>query len=322
MGRELPYMAWFPNDWLGDPGVTVLSLASRAVWFDLLCAMHLRRTGTLCEAPEILRRLARCTADELASAIDEFETSGTATVVRERNGRVSITCRRIDREIRSREKNREYVAKHREKSRSGPKPRPPDPPDNPGSTRIGKTDVRSPPSQTKPNQGIGELDLYSKDPSGARESAPELRAAGGLGLVGSDGPTPADFLERIGIADPTRSQLATADGVTTTILAEMWRQVNVDAGRIESGIVSVSDCFVSRVRTKFGLKRIAGNRLTPEAVDAMRGITALRHTKFGRVAFGDVDEERERQRRKNIERNGEVPRPAKPGRDQDARDAR
>jgi len=83
---KLPFIKWFPNDWLAEPSVRSLSLSARGLWIDMLSLMHLSpRRGYLLAAtgtpysPEQLARLTGCSADEATRLLAELTTSGACS---------------------------------------------------------------------------------------------------------------------------------------------------------------------------------------------------------------------------------------------------
>src|SRR5690242_7317453 len=40
MGKQLPWIKWYPADWRADPRVRMCSLAARGLWIELLGYMH------------------------------------------------------------------------------------------------------------------------------------------------------------------------------------------------------------------------------------------------------------------------------------------
>lgn len=83
---KLPFIKWFPNDWLAEPTLRLCSLAARGLWIDMLSLMHLSpRRGVLLAAtgsPLSLDQLARavgCSSDEASRLLAELITSGVCT---------------------------------------------------------------------------------------------------------------------------------------------------------------------------------------------------------------------------------------------------
>lgn len=108
--------------WLKDPALTRCQPSTRGVWIDLLSVMHeLDRSGVLRGTIEELSRFARCSTVQLTHALADFQTTGAADVT-ERNGVVTLICRRMQREHKAREANRLRAAKYREKQGSNDEP--------------------------------------------------------------------------------------------------------------------------------------------------------------------------------------------------------
>lgn len=113
MKQKQPAFLFYPGDWLKDPALSSCSLSARAVWIDLLCAMHESdRSGVITGSLEQLARVSRCSAVEFAQAIADFKHHRTADVT-ERAGIVTIINRRMNREHNEREGNRLRKSKSR-----------------------------------------------------------------------------------------------------------------------------------------------------------------------------------------------------------------
>lgn len=111
MANKLPYMQWYPADWIAD--TTLLSPATRGIWFDILNVMwQLDRTekitGTLAE----IARAGRCDSVQMQTAIDELSKFHVADVT-ERNGIVTLICRRFKKANSERLRIRAAVKKSR-----------------------------------------------------------------------------------------------------------------------------------------------------------------------------------------------------------------
>jgi hypothetical protein len=81
---KLPFMKFFPRDWMGDEALRLCSLPARGLWIDLLCLMHSSpRRGYLQTAnglPLPLEQIARmtgCSTDEVTRLLQELKDSGT-----------------------------------------------------------------------------------------------------------------------------------------------------------------------------------------------------------------------------------------------------
>lgn len=99
---KLPAMMLYTGDWLKDPAVSFCAPATRGIWIDLICAMHESdRSGELRGTREQLARIARCSTVELDAALTDLQTSKAADVT-DRNGVVTLTNRRMNREFLAR----------------------------------------------------------------------------------------------------------------------------------------------------------------------------------------------------------------------------
>jgi 5-methylcytosine-specific restriction endonuclease McrA len=90
------------GDWRKDTSLTICAPATRGIWIDLLCVMQERQVATLFGDAKDLSRLARCTADEMVSALIDLKETGAADVLQTESW-FSVTCRRISRELASRQ---------------------------------------------------------------------------------------------------------------------------------------------------------------------------------------------------------------------------
>lgn len=107
---KLPFLKFFPNDWLAEPTIRVCSVAARGLWMDMLSLMHLSpRRGYLLAAtgspisPEQLARLTGCSADEVTRLLAELTSSGACSCTDDG----TLYNRRMVREEGKREKCRE-----------------------------------------------------------------------------------------------------------------------------------------------------------------------------------------------------------------------
>lgn len=116
-----PYLRFYTGDWQKDPAVSLCSAATRGIWVDLLCAMHNaadrgRLVGTVAQ----LSRVARCTPEEMQSALSELDETGAASVtchgdVTDCHSKVTVENRRMRRETEETENAR--LRKRRERER-------------------------------------------------------------------------------------------------------------------------------------------------------------------------------------------------------------
>jgi len=115
MAGKLPYMQFYPGDWLKDPNIAMCSPVTRGIWFDFLCAMHESdRSGQITGTREQLARVGRCTTVELDHALSELKSTCAADVTI-RNEIVTVVNRRMHREFKTRENTRGRVVKYRKK---------------------------------------------------------------------------------------------------------------------------------------------------------------------------------------------------------------
>lgn len=80
---KLPFIKFFPRDWMGDDAARLCSLAARGLWIDMLCLMHSAprrgylQTATGSPLPlEQIARMAGCSTDEATRLLSELETAG------------------------------------------------------------------------------------------------------------------------------------------------------------------------------------------------------------------------------------------------------
>lgn len=107
---------WFQKnfkDWLSDAQLSRCRAATRGIWEDAICRMYELRSGSLQGSVEELCRLLRATASEVHTAIEELNSSGTATVRQNSNGSVTLICRRLERYFKERAGNTLRVKRHR-----------------------------------------------------------------------------------------------------------------------------------------------------------------------------------------------------------------
>ena len=136
MTSKLPFMKFFPGDWMRDPKLGSVSPGARGIWIDMICQMHeLDRSGLLEGNLTSLSRTCRCSVDEIYQAVKELDSHGVADVetnefdvisqpssesellhVTLGNIFVRICNRRMRKEFLSRKSIRDRVKRHREKS--------------------------------------------------------------------------------------------------------------------------------------------------------------------------------------------------------------
>jgi uncharacterized protein YdaU (DUF1376 family) len=94
---DLPYIQFFPADWLQD--TRVLSLSSKGAWIDLLCAMWTaRERGRLRMRLSAYGRLIGATDERTAQILEEITDLGIAEREDGEDGTVTLWCRRMVRD--------------------------------------------------------------------------------------------------------------------------------------------------------------------------------------------------------------------------------
>ena len=116
MARKLPYMQFYPSDWLAD--TRFLTPLAKAAWIDTLAVLwSTPRRGALTESTAAWARLWACSPDEAASIMDELSSS-VAAVTKVDTARWCVGSRRMVRDEVERERSRE--AKKPENERAYP----------------------------------------------------------------------------------------------------------------------------------------------------------------------------------------------------------
>ena len=111
---KLPFLQFYPSDYLVD--TRVLSLAARGAWVDIICVLHKSSTrGTLTLPARGWARIMGASEVDFQSALSEIEEMKVGDVIRNGNGEVSVTCRRMMNESITREQTRLRVQNHRKK---------------------------------------------------------------------------------------------------------------------------------------------------------------------------------------------------------------
>lgn len=126
---SFPWIKFYVNDWLSDPRLRSCSPATRGIWIDLLCSMHLLdRCGEVSGTIDQLARMANCSTAEMATALIEFQTTKTADIfpplentemlhVTLCNKIVTVKNRRMLREAKIRKQSNLRVERHRRNAR-------------------------------------------------------------------------------------------------------------------------------------------------------------------------------------------------------------
>lgn len=101
-----------------DPQLGLCDARTRGIWADVICAMYEQANGgELTGTCEQLAQVCRTTAEKMRAAIDELRDTNAATVT-ERNGKITLVCRRIKRETEAAQDNANRQHRHRKKQRA------------------------------------------------------------------------------------------------------------------------------------------------------------------------------------------------------------
>lgn len=121
---KMPWCQAYAADHLADPELSACSPATRGVWVDWVCHMHLNdRCGEVCGTAEQLGRLGRCSPSEVVEAVADLERTGAADVARVTGGNENETAtfaicnRRMRREYLARKSNSDRQMRHRDRKR-------------------------------------------------------------------------------------------------------------------------------------------------------------------------------------------------------------
>ena len=97
----IPYIKFFPSDWLSEESLRLVSPAARGVWIDLICLMaknerrgYLELNGGVNPTLPQLGRLVGLSAQEIGPLIDELKHAGTCSI----DAKGVLFCRRLVRD--------------------------------------------------------------------------------------------------------------------------------------------------------------------------------------------------------------------------------
>lgn len=109
---KLHFLQFYPADYMRD--TRALSLAAKGGWVDVICMLHGCSTRGTMKLPAVgWARVMGASVDQAVAVIDELQLMGVCDVIREGNGDVTISSRRMLRERISKEQTRLRVANHR-----------------------------------------------------------------------------------------------------------------------------------------------------------------------------------------------------------------
>jgi hypothetical protein len=113
MGKNFWFkMEW--EDWLNDDELSACTLETQGFWIRCLCQMYRADVAEITGTADQLRRKFGILPEELTRCLHDLKTNNAADV-RFGNGDVSIVSRRRKKDLKAKESNRLYVARHREK---------------------------------------------------------------------------------------------------------------------------------------------------------------------------------------------------------------
>ena len=158
---NLPFIQFYPTDHIRD--TRALTLPAKGAWFEILCQLHsAEQRGRLSLTVEAWARLIGASAEETGKVIVELEELRIGDVSRDAgNGKVTITCRRMLRELITREQTRLRVQNYRARQAEASAP-------NSGNENVTrkKSEIISqkPESRSIPPEGGMALELVSPPP--------------------------------------------------------------------------------------------------------------------------------------------------------------
>ena len=160
--------------WMTDPNLSMCRPATRGIWIDLICAMHmLDRCGSVSGMPDELARLARCSVQDVRVAVSDLRAHDVADIS-ESNG---IINRRMRRAFRDRKSNQERQRRHRG---SGVAPPSRDPSRSDGEDGNGYVTSDSPVPPLSPGDGLPLGNCDNNQSFGVRGESEGGRRNGGV----------------------------------------------------------------------------------------------------------------------------------------------
>lgn len=107
---ELPWVAWYPQLWLSESGLSLCSAATRGVWADVLNHMLVSAVSTIEGNKHQLAALCRCRPQEIEVAAIELDKYKVA-IVRWQGDGISLTSRRVRRDLKLKDDKRKAGVK-------------------------------------------------------------------------------------------------------------------------------------------------------------------------------------------------------------------
>lgn len=110
-----PYMQFYVGDWKREPSLAKCTALGRAVWLELLLAMHDDEASKVSGKTWQLALVCRLPQDQFESGLEELRANGVCDISVTDNGDVTVMSRRRAREEESRQRGRERQKRHRER---------------------------------------------------------------------------------------------------------------------------------------------------------------------------------------------------------------
>jgi len=111
--RRLPWVKWFPTDWLGDSRVQRAPLAVRGAWFEILNHMfHEGEASITATAQEFATGIVHATKRETVKMLSAISLRGIADV-EWKGSKVTVVSRRLMRDLKRKEGDKIRQRRHR-----------------------------------------------------------------------------------------------------------------------------------------------------------------------------------------------------------------
>lgn len=117
MASKLPWFRFHQDDWLAHARLRRCSVEARGVWIDLVCMMRQEESGTLNDDIEGMARSIGLPSARLLELLEELSRRDVAEVA-VADGRVSVTSRRVTRDLKEESRERDLTAERTREYRS------------------------------------------------------------------------------------------------------------------------------------------------------------------------------------------------------------
>jgi hypothetical protein len=118
VNSRFPWFKFFPADYLNDSQLAMAPLASQGLWTRAFC--HSYRTpepGKLIGSKDQLVRLLGCSREELDQFLQDASVLKFAEIIEREHGMIEIICRRMVRDQKAREEERQAAAERQRRRR-------------------------------------------------------------------------------------------------------------------------------------------------------------------------------------------------------------